>query len=58
MGKRVRQYRVYTPGPGQPITNSVKNYHHGLWIVHVRAKSIKQAYLLVSRGQVVTGRIL
>ena len=50
MGKRI--YELYTWGPGCSVTNQGKCYRTGMWVLKVRAMSIKQAYYLASSGQV------
>jgi len=56
MPKKKRVYELYTWGVGHPITNQTRGYKTGMWILDVRAVSIKQAYYLVAIKQVAVGK--
>ena len=45
--KRKREYTLYVDDPDGKIYNKTASYRSGMWIVHVLATSIKQAYYLL-----------
>lgn len=53
--KRLRTYELYTSAPGGRISNAGRDYHSGMWVVQVRARSIRQAYALLARQVVSAG---
>ena len=52
--KRIREYKLYTQGCGD-VTNKYYPQTSKPWILTVRARSIKQAYWLVSNEEVWDG---
>ena len=42
-------YILYTNGPGETIYYGSRDYDSGMWIAHVRAPRIREAYRLLAR---------
>lgn len=56
MKKPLKRYRLYTWGPKGDIYSRSCDYVTGMWIVEVKAESIKQAYRLLGKEVYSEGR--